>query len=353
MANFGSIASAVTAGPRKFLEQYGDQLLFYAKAIAWTPRAIKRYPREIMEHPRRGDVRFRRTRAGRRLGRSDRVPGVLRRHRGRHPGLRVAEPARRRQVQRVHLRLLQHPRGRAADLLDRARGHGGLRLHRPPRRDADLRGDRRPRGDGHPVAAVPGHDPDDRGVRRGDPALHRGAERVLPLAAADRDLHLRTVARHLRPLLPGVPATHRHPLVVRQAAVPGRSDHPDPLLLRLHGLGRARRCRAWRSAGRSAPASSSRSSPTSSSASRSGAPPPPYGSRGNAGDAGQHPSRQQAGAQPPAGSRRCLPDRDGAAGRAVDRDLQKAFSTTPRSRSSPTGPGSSSPSSATSGSTAC
>jgi phospholipid/cholesterol/gamma-HCH transport system permease protein len=29
------------------LEQRGDQLLFYAKALAWTPRAIRRYKREI------------------------------------------------------------------------------------------------------------------------------------------------------------------------------------------------------------------------------------------------------------------------------------------------------------------
>jgi phospholipid/cholesterol/gamma-HCH transport system permease protein len=29
------------------LEAYGDQLMFYVKALAWTPRAIKRYPREI------------------------------------------------------------------------------------------------------------------------------------------------------------------------------------------------------------------------------------------------------------------------------------------------------------------
>jgi phospholipid/cholesterol/gamma-HCH transport system permease protein len=47
MASIGSLTSAVTAGPRRSLEQYGDQLLFYVKAIAWTPRAIRRYPREI------------------------------------------------------------------------------------------------------------------------------------------------------------------------------------------------------------------------------------------------------------------------------------------------------------------
>jgi phospholipid/cholesterol/gamma-HCH transport system permease protein len=34
-------------GRRRSLEQYGDQLLFYAKAILWVPAAVKRYPREI------------------------------------------------------------------------------------------------------------------------------------------------------------------------------------------------------------------------------------------------------------------------------------------------------------------
>ncbi|WP_370289565.1 MlaE family ABC transporter permease [Nocardioides sp.] len=32
---------------RASLEGYGDQLLFYAKALAWAPRAVRRYPREI------------------------------------------------------------------------------------------------------------------------------------------------------------------------------------------------------------------------------------------------------------------------------------------------------------------
>jgi phospholipid/cholesterol/gamma-HCH transport system permease protein len=47
VSTIGSFASSVVSGPRKSLEQYGDQLLFYAKALAWTPRAIRRYPREI------------------------------------------------------------------------------------------------------------------------------------------------------------------------------------------------------------------------------------------------------------------------------------------------------------------
>ena len=33
---------------RAQLEEYGDQLLFYLRALAWTPRAVRRYRREIM-----------------------------------------------------------------------------------------------------------------------------------------------------------------------------------------------------------------------------------------------------------------------------------------------------------------
>ena len=47
MATLGSIAGAVVDGRRRSLETYGDQLMFYVKALAWTPRAIRRYPREI------------------------------------------------------------------------------------------------------------------------------------------------------------------------------------------------------------------------------------------------------------------------------------------------------------------
>lgn len=47
MASIGSVAGAVVQGRRDSLEQYGDQLLFYVKALAWTPRAVSRYRREI------------------------------------------------------------------------------------------------------------------------------------------------------------------------------------------------------------------------------------------------------------------------------------------------------------------
>ena len=51
MANLSTTArnvgKSVAGPPRRSLEQYGDQLLFYVKALLWVPRAIKRYPREI------------------------------------------------------------------------------------------------------------------------------------------------------------------------------------------------------------------------------------------------------------------------------------------------------------------
>jgi len=47
MANVSNVVKTVTDPPRRSLEAYGDQLLFYVKALAWVPRAVKRYPREI------------------------------------------------------------------------------------------------------------------------------------------------------------------------------------------------------------------------------------------------------------------------------------------------------------------
>jgi len=48
MASVTAIGASIVRGRRDSLEQYGDQLLFYVKALAWTPRAIRRYPREIV-----------------------------------------------------------------------------------------------------------------------------------------------------------------------------------------------------------------------------------------------------------------------------------------------------------------
>jgi phospholipid/cholesterol/gamma-HCH transport system permease protein len=48
MATFTSITGSVVQGRRDTVEHYGDQLLFYVKALAWTPRALQRYKREIL-----------------------------------------------------------------------------------------------------------------------------------------------------------------------------------------------------------------------------------------------------------------------------------------------------------------
>ena len=48
MATLTSITGSVVKGRRDSLEHYGDQLLFYVKALAWTPRALRRYKREII-----------------------------------------------------------------------------------------------------------------------------------------------------------------------------------------------------------------------------------------------------------------------------------------------------------------
>jgi phospholipid/cholesterol/gamma-HCH transport system permease protein len=47
MAGVNQIASGAVRSGRNTLEGYGDQFLFYVKALAWAPRAIKRYPREV------------------------------------------------------------------------------------------------------------------------------------------------------------------------------------------------------------------------------------------------------------------------------------------------------------------
>jgi phospholipid/cholesterol/gamma-HCH transport system permease protein len=47
MSVLTTVGSSVVHSQRKRVEQYGDQLLFYVKALAWTPVAIKKYRREI------------------------------------------------------------------------------------------------------------------------------------------------------------------------------------------------------------------------------------------------------------------------------------------------------------------
>ncbi|QYJ04874.1 ABC transporter permease [Nocardioides panacisoli] len=41
------LAGGAVKSSRRSVETYGDQFLFYAKALLWVPRAMKRYPREV------------------------------------------------------------------------------------------------------------------------------------------------------------------------------------------------------------------------------------------------------------------------------------------------------------------
>ena len=47
MASLSTVASSAVRNQRKRVEEYGDQLLFYLKALAWTPVAVRKYQREI------------------------------------------------------------------------------------------------------------------------------------------------------------------------------------------------------------------------------------------------------------------------------------------------------------------
>jgi len=47
MTSLTAFGANVVRARRARIEEYGDQLLFYGRAIAWTPRAIRRYRREI------------------------------------------------------------------------------------------------------------------------------------------------------------------------------------------------------------------------------------------------------------------------------------------------------------------
>jgi phospholipid/cholesterol/gamma-HCH transport system permease protein len=47
MSSITSFGASVVRARRARIEEYGDQLLFYVRALAWTPRAIRRYKREI------------------------------------------------------------------------------------------------------------------------------------------------------------------------------------------------------------------------------------------------------------------------------------------------------------------
>jgi len=48
MASLTTVGASVVRTQRRRVEEYGDQLLFYVKALAWTPVAVRKYKREIV-----------------------------------------------------------------------------------------------------------------------------------------------------------------------------------------------------------------------------------------------------------------------------------------------------------------
>jgi phospholipid/cholesterol/gamma-HCH transport system permease protein len=48
MASLSAFGSSLLKGRRDSLERSGDQFLFYVKALAWSPRALRRYKGEIL-----------------------------------------------------------------------------------------------------------------------------------------------------------------------------------------------------------------------------------------------------------------------------------------------------------------
>jgi phospholipid/cholesterol/gamma-HCH transport system permease protein len=55
-AKASSYARYVAARPAKSLDRYGDQFWFYLRALAWIPRALRRYPKEVLRLT--GEVSF-------------------------------------------------------------------------------------------------------------------------------------------------------------------------------------------------------------------------------------------------------------------------------------------------------
>src|SRR6266545_5448419 len=201
--------------PLRILDDLGTQLLFYGRTLAWAPRTVSRYKREVVRLL--AEVSFG-------SGALAVVGGTV----GVICFLTFFTGTE------VRLGVLQHPRDLPAGRRARAVGHGRLWLHRPARRDAYLGGGRRAGGDGGPVVAVPGDDPDDRRFHRRHPAVRGGP--ALQLSGHPDHCHrlLRTVDRHVRLLLPPLPAPGRRAVVVRQGTgvQPGRGA--GALLLRVH-----------------------------------------------------------------------------------------------------------------------
>ena len=205
--------------PLAVLDDLGDQLGFYGRALAWTPRTLRRYKRETLRLLARGQLRHRCAGGHRRHGRRHRLPVVLHRHRGGAcRATRLSTSSARRRSPASSPRTSTPGRSRPLVAGPGAVGHRRLRVHRADRRDADQRGDRRPRGHGRAVAAVPRDHPHHRRLHRRHPAVRAGTAHQLLRDPDHRDAGLRPVRGHLRPLLQPVPAAGGRAVVVPEGA---------------------------------------------------------------------------------------------------------------------------------------
>ena len=156
------------------LDDLGDQLLFYVRALAWTPRTLRRYKREVLRLL--AEVTFG-SGALAVIGGTVGVIAFLSFFTGTEVGLQGYAALDQIGTSAFTGFLSAYFNTREIAPLvagPGAVGDGRLRLHRAARRDADHRGDRRPRGDGRAVAAVPGDHPDDRRLHRRHPAVRVG-----------------------------------------------------------------------------------------------------------------------------------------------------------------------------------
>ena len=203
------IVRTVYGRPMSALEDLGDQLGFYGRALAWTPRTLRRYKKEVMRLL--AEVTFG-SGALAVIGGTVGVIAFLSFFTGTEVGLQGYAALDQLGTSAFTGFLSAYFNTREIAPLVAGPGAVGdrrLRVHRADRRHADQRGDRRPRGHGRALAAVPGHHPHRGRLRRRHPAVRAGAAQQLLRHPADHHAGLRPVGRHLRPLLQPVPATDR------------------------------------------------------------------------------------------------------------------------------------------------
>ena len=97
------------AGPCEALDSLGEQMRFYVRSLAWSPRTLRRYKKEVVRLLAEVSLGSGALVGHRRHRRRHRLPRLLHRQPGRPAGLLLAQPARHRRLHRLRLGLPQHP----------------------------------------------------------------------------------------------------------------------------------------------------------------------------------------------------------------------------------------------------